>query len=164
VVAVLLVLISAGGLVSTGGSPPTGPQPFGFVLDETGSHNGTAGHVYNISSVWINNESFTLSWVQFNVLALNAAQVVNITVDVSDESGAVIALYNSSDSSYRGAYSGLQVPLDSYGGWVSGGSTNFSSTDVFHVTSLVSLSGRDLYFGMQLMTTPHYAEVQALPL
>jgi len=159
----LFMSASAGFLVPGGGTPAVAP-PFQFLLNETGTHYGSGVYEYNLSTVSINNESLTLSWIQFNVVALTASQIINITVQVTEQSGGVVGIYNSTDSQWEGPATQSNATFTSFGGWTTGGTLDFNSTYDFHVMSTVSLSGRDLDVGMQLDTSPHSTEIQTLSL
>jgi hypothetical protein len=145
-------------------SKPTAGPSFYFILNENGSSQFPGSDTYNLSFVSLAPGNVTAEWVQFMVYAPAPLTAVNIAVRLLSGDGAILAVFNSTQSTWKGVAAGGNLTLPSMGGWKLGADPNVLETDQFQVVSSQPLNNRQLEVAMSLATSPHYGAWQVLTL
>ncbi|MCI4339254.1 MAG: hypothetical protein L3J68_02855 [Thermoplasmata archaeon] len=143
-------------------TPPGGAPPFGFDLNITNASQSDGAATYNLTVSWMYGGNVTTAWTQFYAFADSTDQSVNITVKLLSANGTSLALFNSTESSWKGVASGLNQSVSSAGGWGNGTAVPIDVNDVFEVTPAASLSGCMLNVAMVADAPPHPSEIITL--
>lgn len=136
-------------------STPSGSPPFNFDVNLTNASRSHGTYVYNFSITFYPVVNVSTNWTQFFVYD-PSFQKVNVTVTVIDTTGSPVALFNSSQSAWRGVASGINQSFPSMGGWVYGYGAPVAQNDTLQVAASGSLADCLMDVGVAVTTQPHH--------
>lgn len=133
------------------GSGGPGAPPWLFSVALVGSFYAGGGYGYNWSFTHL-MPGITGNWTQFYIHPSASLPRVNFTVEIHDVSGALLATFNSSRSTWDGGWWNQSIPAA--GGWTFGRNVTWVQTDSLQLRSSDNLSGFVWSVGMGFPTGP----------